>query len=133
MLIQLIGGNFQDVFGTRVADGYLELVLIQGGSQLGALAEFYPILSPVSLTPICLGATFIVPLDSDGNVVASPAFSVYANDTIVPINSYYQVTCFDSRGQKLWGPNSQQILSSLSPLSTTWDCGQWVPNQIQEI
>jgi hypothetical protein len=133
-LIQLIKGAFQDPLQNPVSFGTLVMTLVQSDNQIGYI---YSNLSPLVLSPlvdseVCQGLSFEIPLDINGDVVASPVYSVYANDALEPPNSYYLCTVYSERGEKLWGPNPQQILMSLSPLSTTFDIGQWIPGSIQE-
>jgi len=129
-LIQLVGGAWQSPLGVPVSNGIVTLELTQEGQAQGYLFEN---LSPYTSEEVCTGYTIEIPLDENGNIVASPAYFVYANDDLQPPNSFYKVTVYDSRGERLWGPNSQQVLSFLSPLVDTWDCGLWVPNEIEEL
>jgi|ERR1035441_3612507 hypothetical protein len=133
-LITLTGGSFQDSIGNPVSFGTLVMTLIQSDNQIGYLYSNLNslVLSPVVDSEVCQGLSFEIPLDINGDVVASPVYSVYANDALEPPNSYYLCTVYSERGEKLWGPNPQQILMSLSPLSTTFDIGQWIPGSIQE-
>ena len=111
--VQLIGGNFQDSEGNPLANGYLELKLNQDALVTG-------------VGNICSGITITILLDVNGTVISSPAQYVWANDQMLPVNSYYRVTGFTAAGQMAWGPNNQQILGS----GGTFDVGTWVPNQI---
>ena len=109
---QLEGGAFQDSLGNVLVNGYLRMVLNQDGLV-------------TSVGQICSGVEINIPLDSSGNVVTSPVQSVWGNDNIVPLNSFYIVSGFTAAGQLAWGPNNQQVTGS-SP----FDCGTWVPNQL---
>lgn len=128
-LIQLTGGAFQDSFQNPVAFGTLVLKLTQSQSTGGST---YEDLSPYVGGEVCDGIKFTIPLDGEGNIVLSPAYFVFANDDLHPSNSFYLVTLYSSKGQLLWGPNSQQVLQGLSPYDPTFDVGQWVPNEIIE-
>lgn len=108
---QIIGGGFQDSEGNLLANGYLQLQLNQDETVNTS-------------TLICSGLVITVPLDVNGNIVTSPAYSFWPNDLISPSGSFYTVTAFTQSGERVWGPNSQQILSSPSP----FDVGAWVPN-----
>jgi hypothetical protein len=133
-LIQLIGGSWQDSLQNLVAFGTLVMTLTQSDNQIPYLySNLSPaVLSPVVNAEVCQGITFKIPLDANGNIVASPAYSVYANNILDPPNSYYLCTVYSERGELLWGPNPQQVTMGLSPVTTTFDVGQWVPGQIQE-
>jgi len=128
--VQLIGGNFQDVLGTPVTNGTLRLVLSQSESADG---YWYENLSPYTTEEVANGYEIEIPLDTDGNIVVSPPYLVYANNALQPVNSYYLVYCYDENGQLVWGPNCQNVFSSVSPLTDIFDVGQWVPNRIVEI
>lgn len=110
---QIIGGAFQDAAGNPLANGILVFELSQDEQ------------SPI---PGQIGASrkIQVSLDSTGNVPASPAVFVWANDSLNPLNSYYIVTAYSSVGQRVWGPQSQQVLSSPSPFNLS----NWVPGSI---
>lgn len=108
--LQLSGGNFQDPLGNALASGYILL-------QLSKDAQVN------SNTQLTSGKTIQVLLDSSGNVVASPAQSVWPTDAMTPAGVVYKVQVFDSRGELIWGPNYQTVIGS-SP----FDVGSWVPN-----
>jgi hypothetical protein len=110
--VQLIGGKFQDGEGNVLALGYLTMKLSQDGTVAG-------------VGEICAGITIKILLDSNGSVVASPAQSVWGNDVLLPVNSYYKVTGFSAQGQPAWGPNVQQVVGG-----PTFDVGTWIPNQV---
>lgn len=129
-LVQLIGGAFQDTLQNPIAFGTLVLTLSQTDNQPGYI---YSNLSPFTVSEVCQGLTFKIPLDSNGNVITSPAYSVFANDVLSPHLSYYMATVYDARGQRVWGPNPQQINVTLSPFVGTFDLGTWVPGQISEV
>lgn len=109
---QIIGGNFQDAQGNLLANGYLLFELNQD-----AIVN--------TNTMICAGMIIQVPLDANGNVVTSPAYSFWTNDLITPINtsvgSYYLVSAYSAAGELVWGPISVQILSTPSP----FNIGAW--------
>lgn len=110
---QIIGGNFTDPSGVPLANGVLVFQLCQDEQ---------------SATPgqITAGRKIQVNLDSTGNVPASPAVYMFANDSLNPANSYYTVWAYSSVGQPVWGPQQQQVLSSPSPFNLS----NWVPNAI---
>jgi hypothetical protein len=58
--------------------------------------------------------------------VTSPAQYLWPNDVITPANTFYTVSAYTSAGQLVWGPNSQQVLSSPSP----YNIGPWVPGTV---
>jgi hypothetical protein len=111
--VQLTGGSFQDSEGNLLALGYLKMKLNQDESITG-------------VGQVCSGIEITINLDASGVVVASPAQSVWGNDQMSPINSYYRVTGFTAKGQPAWGPNNQQVNGS----GGTFDVGTWVPNQV---
>jgi hypothetical protein len=119
---QLIGGSFQDSEGNILVNGYLDFELNQDSSVTG-------------VGNICSGITIRITLDSDGNVASStstpPATNqfIWANDVLLPANSFYSVTGFTAAGQPAWGPNNQQITSG-GVGGGTYDVGTWVPNQV---
>jgi hypothetical protein len=108
--IQITGGGFQDSKGNVLASGYLEMVLSQD-CQVTSTGQ------------VCSGITVVVPLDSSGNV--SGTILVWPNDQLTPSNNFYTVTAFSTTGQRVWGPNVQQITGA-GPFNLT----TWVPNQI---
>lgn len=108
--VQIIGGAFQDPAGNPLANGYLLFELSQDGLINGS-------------SQIAAGREIKVTLDANGNVVTSPAQYIWPNDVIIPINTFYTVSAYTSSGQLVWGPNSQQVLSSPSPFDIT----AWVP------
>lgn len=112
---QIYGGSFQDILGDPVVLGHMVLTL--------TLDE-----SVNTSSEVCSGISVSIPLDANGSVLASPAQNVWPNDLLLPANSFYRVTVYSSKGQRMWGPNAQQIPSSPSP----FDLGTWVPNQITE-
>jgi hypothetical protein len=111
--VQLSGGAFQDPAGNPLVNGYLLFSLSQDGLVNGS-------------SQIAAGREIKVILDSSGNVVSSPAQYIWPNDVIVPANTFYTVSGYTSAGQLVWGPNSQQVLSSPSPYNIT----VWVPSSV---
>lgn len=110
---QLTGGLFQDALGNPLANGYLELQL----SQDSVTSDN---------KQVAAGHVIRIDLDSDGSVSTSPEQFVWANDALVPANTFYNVSAFSAQGQLVWGPNSQQVLSSPSPFNV----GAWVPGTV---
>ena len=111
--VQLTGGSFQDSEGNLLALGTLKMELNQDENVTG-------------VGQICSGIDIIIKLDANGAVVASPAQSVWGNDQMLPINSFYRVSGYTAAGQLAWGPNNQQVTGS----GGSFDVGTWVPNQI---
>lgn len=111
--VQLIGGAFQDSEGNVLANGYLMMKLNQDELVAG-------------VGQICSGIEIRINLTALGSVSTSPAQLVWGNDQMSPVNAYYRVSGFDSRGQLAWGPNNQQVIGS----GGTFDVGTWVPNQV---
>lgn len=111
--VQLTGGAFQDAEGNVLALGKLIMRLSADGSVSGS-------------GQIASGVEITITLDGSGNVVASPVQSVWGNDQILPINSYYTVTGYKASGQRAWGPNNQQVNGS----GGTFDVGTWIPNTV---
>lgn len=110
---QIIGGNFMDPSGAPLANGYLILQLSQDEQS------YIP-------SEIGAGRKIRVDLDSTGNLPSSPPVYVFANDALNPTNSWYSVSAYTADGQRVWGPNTVQILSSPSPFNIS----NWVPNSI---
>ena len=108
----IIGGGFQDILGTPLANGYLLF-------ELSASAAVN------TTTRIVRGATVKINLDSDGNVAGSgpTVQSIWPNDVMTPATTFYLVSAYSSVGQLVWGPNAQQVLSTPSP----FDIGAWTP------
>ncbi len=109
--VQLIGGAFQDPQGNVLANGYLTMKLSSDEEVNDSL--------------ICSGIEIRIQLDVNGNVVTSPAQSVWGNDVMLPVNSYYRVTGYTAAGQIGYGPNNQQV-AGIGP----FDTGTWIPNQV---
>jgi hypothetical protein len=114
--VQLIGGAFQDCAGNALANGYLLFVLSQDGVVNGS-------------TQIASGREIKISLDSNGNVVTSPAQYLWPNDVIIPSDTFYTVSGYTSAGQLVWGPNAQQVLSSPSPYSIS----AWIPGTVNQL
>lgn len=121
---QLIGGEFQDGEGNILANGYLDFELNQDENVAG-------------VGNIASGITLRFQLDSDGNVASStstpPATNqfVWANDVMLPVNSFYQITGFTAAGQPAWGPNNQRLLTG-GVGGGTFDLGTLVPNLVTQ-
>jgi hypothetical protein len=104
----ITGGAFQDSEGNVLALGYLTFRLSQDAS--------------VNDSNICSGVEIRIALDSSGNVVGGS--SIWGNDVLSPVNTFYRVTGYTAKGQPAWGPNNQQIVGS------SFDLGSWIPNQV---
>ncbi len=135
--IMLAGGAFQDALGDVVENGYMLMQLSQDAQVTGSSPE----------VQITAGRVIKILLDSSGNVQASPAQYAWPNDVLTPANTYYTVSVYTAAGQLVWGPNSQQVLSSPSPYDvgagwsparvninsaavTTYDIGVFFPGQM---
>lgn len=110
---QLSGGAFQDAIGTVMANGYLLMELSQDSLVNGN-------------TQVVAGRTIRINLDGSGNVVASPAQSIWPNDVLTPSGTFYNVSGYNQNGQLVWGPNAQQVLSTPSP----FNIGVWIPADV---
>lgn len=110
---QLTGGLFQDAEGNPLALGYLLLELSQD-------AQASPNIQ------IAAGYTVRISLNSAGSVDTTTAQSVWPNDVLSPENTFYNVSAYNTDGQLVWGPNSQQVFSTPSP----FDIGAWVPASV---
>ncbi len=75
---------------------------------------------------VAAGYTVRIDLDNTGNVVASPAQSVWPNDQLLPSGTFYNVSGFSAQGALVWGPNAQQVPSTPSPFNV----GTWVPSAV---
>lgn len=110
---QLIGGNFQDSEGNVLANGYLKFKLNQDEIVTGS-------------GQICSGIEVTIALNSSGSIDTVVPQLIWGNDQMIPVNSYYRVKGYSSRGQLAWGPNNQQVLGS----GGTFDVGTWTPNTV---
>jgi hypothetical protein len=104
----IIGGGFQDILGTPIANGYL-------------LFELSDSASVNTTTKIAAGFTVKINLDSSGNIVAGG--QIWANDVMTPATTFYSVSAYSAQGQLVWGPNAQQVLTD--PFG--FDLGTWTP------
>lgn len=110
---QLTGGVFQDAEGNLLANGYLLMKLSQDTTISG-------------VGSVCSGIEVKIILNASGSVDTIVPQYIWANDQMLPINTFYKVTGYSSKGQPAWGPNNQQVLGS----GGTFDVGTWVPNQM---
>ena len=110
----LQGGGFQDSEGSTLANGYLVFELSQDATVPG-------------VGNVAAGVAITIQLDGNGNVLnaTSPGQQVWANDVMLPVNTFYRVTGYTAAGQPAWGPNNQQVTGG-SP----FNLGSWIPNQI---
>lgn len=106
---QIEGGNFTDSVGNVLANGYLLFELNQDGTTNNGTSDLW----------VCAGYVIKVPLDDTGNVITDPAYSLWPNNVITPVNtsvgSYYYMSAYTSGGELVWGPIAVQILSTPSP------------------
>lgn len=87
MATPIIQGNFQDLEGNPLANGYLTFKLtadaqINGVGQIGA------------------GAITTVPLDATGNATGQQG--IWPNDQMVPTDTKYVITAYSAAGQPVW-------------------------------
>jgi len=111
VMVQLVGGQFQDAEGNPLSGGKLTLELSQDAA--------------VNDSQIAAGIVVDVYLDSAGSAINSPGQFAWGNDVLSPINTYYKVTGYTAEGQTAWGPNNQQIVGS-----GIFDLGTWTPNTV---
>ncbi len=110
---QISGGAFQDNEGNPLVNGYL-LFQLNHDETVN------------TNTQVCAGRIIKIPLDSSGNVVVSPSYSLWPNDVILPAGSFYFVSAYTASGQLVWGPSAQSVLSSPTP----FDTGTWIPGKL---
>jgi hypothetical protein len=110
---QIIGGAFNDSQGGVLANGYLIFELNQDEKVN-------------TITQVCSGRQIKIPLDSNGSVPVSPVYNLWPNDVLVASGSFYLVSAYTSKGQLVWGPNAQSVLSSPSP----YNLGAWIADKI---
>jgi hypothetical protein len=111
VMVQLVGGQFQDAEGNPLSGGKLTLELSQDAA--------------VNDSQIAAGVEIIVALDANGSAVISPGQFAWGNDVLSPPNTFYRVTGYTAEGQTAWGPNNQQIEGI-----GTFDLGSWTPNAV---
>lgn len=110
--VVLINGGFTDFEGSPLDMGYLVMALSHD--------EQYT----VGLNQVVAGLKLRIALDSNGNIPASPATKVFANDAMLPSGSFYIVRAFKADGTEAWA--SEQFWTILSSPSTL-DVGTIVP------
>lgn len=110
---QLIGGNFQDLLGNILSNGYILMQLSQDAVTTDG-------------TQVSAGKVVSIPLDVSGDIVVSPVQSVWPNDVLLPSGTFYIISVYSSAGELVWGPNWQQVPSTPSP----YNVGNWVPNVV---
>jgi len=99
IVTQIISSKpFTDCVGGVNSNGYLTFALstscsVTDGSAMIGYAE-------VTLQ-----------LDSNGQVITTPPQFLWANDILLPPNSYYIVTGYSANGQHVWGPNYITVTS----------------------
>lgn len=108
---QIVGGAFQDLAGSVLANGYLTLQLSHDEQE------------SVDPGEVGAGNSIRVPLDAEGNIAGT--VTVWPNDQLNPANSYYTVNAFTRSGVSAWmAPQYQVVPSSPSPFNV----GNWVPS-----
>lgn len=112
---QIVGGNFQDSQNNPLSNGYLIFVLSRDEID-----------TTTSEIEVCAGRAIRIPLDNTGNVPTSPVYSVWTNDSLVGGDTFYTVIAYTAKGERVWGPNYQQVLLSPSP----FNIGAWAPTSI---
>jgi hypothetical protein len=99
--VTLTGGAFQDPSG-NVAAGYTLTLQLNKDGQISNLE------SPPGYTgQVCAGQVVGVTLDADGNVPASPAFSVISTDSVITGDgnpAQYCLKVYDLSGRLIFGP-----------------------------
>jgi hypothetical protein len=110
---QVVGGNFVDSEGNPLENGFLLFELSQDGIVNTS-------------TRVCSNYTVQISLNSSGSISSIPSYFLFPNDTITPSGTFYIVSAFTAEGQKVWGPNVQNILSTPSPFNVS----AWVPGQL---
>jgi hypothetical protein len=111
---QITGGAFQDPAGNLLANGYLLFQLNQDSFITSTAIQ------------ICADSAIKVPLDVNGNVVTSPAYYLYANNSIIPPNSFYTMSGHSARGQLVYGP----VYVSIPITPNPFDLGTLIPGDI---
>ena len=86
----LQGGGFQDSEGRVLANGYLIFELSQDATVAG-------------VGNIAAGIAITIQLDGNGNVLnaTSPGQQVWANDVLLPVNTFYRVTGYTAAANLL--------------------------------
>ena len=102
-------GNFQDSLGNVVANGSVTFQLNQD-----AVVN--------TDTLICSDYEISYPLNQFGDLFTGDS-TLWPNDILTPLGTFYIVKVYSANGQLVWGPNYCQILSSPSP----FDVGVLVP------
>jgi hypothetical protein len=98
--LKTIIGQFKDAMGNPIANGKLTLQLSQ--DALASNAQIGPV--PLQIT-----------LDPSGNIPSNT--QLFANDELLPLNTYYTVTVTTDTGVA-WGPQLLQIVGA-SPIDLT--------------
>jgi hypothetical protein len=94
-----ITGQFQDITGQPIANGYLEV-------KLSANAQ-----ASVGGNQLTL-QTMRFPLDNNGNILN---MCLWANNTISPANTFYKVQGFTSAGLQFWKTPYKQMVIPKGP------------------
>jgi hypothetical protein len=106
----LTGGNFQDLSGNPLANGYLTFRLNTDAAILGNSSN----------VQVSAGVITRVTLDSNGNV--SGVVPVWPNDILTPSNTVYIVKAYSAAGELCW--SSENVI----PSGGTFDIGTWIPS-----
>jgi hypothetical protein len=110
--VTLINGGFTDFEGSPLNLGYLVMQLSHD--------EQYT----TGSNQVVAGLKLKILLDANGNIPASPATKVFANDAMLPSGSFYTVLAYKADGTQAWA--DEQFWTILSSPSTL-DVGTIVP------
>lgn len=89
-MVQVFGGNFQDMEGSVLANGVL-LLELSHDENLGSPA-----------TQVVGGLKRTITLNSTGNIPTNPPTYLFNNSLLLPSNSYYTVRAFKQDLTEAW-------------------------------
>lgn len=104
--VVVIDGHFIDNQGNPLAKGYLEFNLSSDALPLDN--------SSLMVTSL---ETITIPLDSNGDVVTSPQYTLWPNNTFNPPGTYYTLKAFTAQGELVYGPEYGHIYNFTNPFS----------------
>jgi len=96
--VQIVG-QFQDIVGQPIANGYLEVKLSANVQE------------SINNTQITAQTTRF-PLDNNGNIVN---MFLWANNVLSPTNTFYKVQGFTSDGTQFWKTQPKQMVIPKGP------------------